>query len=112
MNPFLVLAITLGLTIALELPVAAAFGLKKRGLIVCVLVNVLTNPLANVLRAMLVLLAKAPDIPVVIAIEAAVFIVEGFFYKRAAECRLPYLVSLAANAVSFGLGMLIVKFLF
>lgn len=112
MSPFVSLAVALGLTLALELPVAAAFGLKKRGLLVCVLVNVLTNPLANVLYAVLTLYAKLPVIPVIIAIEAAVFIVEGFFYKRAAEARLPYLVSLTANAVSFGLGTVILKYIF
>lgn len=112
MSPFLSLAIALGLTIALELPVAAAFGLRKQGLLVCVLVNVLTNPLANVIYAALVVWAKLPGVPVLIAIELIVFIVEGFFYKHAAEAKLPYLVSLVANAVSFGLGTLILKILF
>ena len=112
MRPLLALAAALGLTIALELPVCLAFGMRKRGLLVCVLVNVLTNPLANLLRDVLVLYAHVPDIPVVIAVEAAAVIVEGFFYKRAAEARLPYLVSLAANAVSFGLGTVIVKLIF
>ena len=112
MSPFAALAVALGLTLALELPVAAAFRLGKKGILVCLLVNLLTNPLANVLNALLTLYAKLPSIPVVIAIEAAVFVTEGFFYKRAAEARLPYLVSLIANAVSFGLGMIILKYIF
>ena len=97
-------AISLALTLAIELPVAILWGLRGRALAVVALVNVLTNPLAVALHAHL----GIPQIPVELAVVAA----EAMIYRsfsRTPGWRLPRPAGLAlvSNALSWGLGLVI-----
>lgn len=95
-----VLAVSLGLTLLTEVPVAYLWGLRGRhDLTVAVLANVLTNPAAVTLAAL-----GAP----VWLLEAAAAGVEALCYRGCCErVRYPLLLSLCANAVSCGLGRLL-----
>lgn len=95
---FSAFAVSLCLTLLLELPVAYAWGLRSRhNLTVAVLVNVLTNPAVVLLHAL--------GIPI-LPLEAAAIAVEGFCYRHCGEdVRRPYLLSLCANCISYGTGL-------
>ena len=99
-------AVSLGLTLLLELPVAYYWGLRSRhDLTVAVLVNVLTNPAVVLLNG---LLPATPWWAVQLPLEAATITVEGFCYRHCGEniCR-PYLLSLCANCISYGAGLVL-----
>ena len=99
---FLTLGISLALTLAVEVPVAALWGLRRRDLLLAALVNVLTNPAVVLLHA----LFPAPWLT--LTLEAAAVGAEGFCYRRfGAAVRRPWLLALAANALSFSLGLLL-----
>ena len=97
-------AVSLGLTLLLEVPVAYCWGLRSRhDLTVAVLVNVLTNPAVVLLNG---LLSAAPWWAVQLPLEAAAIAVEGFCYHHCGEdVRRPYLLSLCANCISYGAGL-------
>lgn len=99
-----VFAVSLGLTLLLELPVAYYWGLRSRhDLTVAVLVNVLTNPAVVLLNG---LLSATPWWAVQLPLEAAAIAVEGFCYRHCGEnIRRPYLLSLCANCISYGAGL-------
>ena len=99
-------AVSLGLTLLLEVPVAYCWGLLSRhDLTVAVLVNVLTNPAVVLLNG---LLSATPWWAVQLPLEAATIAVEGFCYRHCGEniCR-PYLLSLCANCISYGAGLVL-----
>lgn len=99
-------AVSLGLTLLLEVPVAYCWGLRSRhDLTVAVLVNVLTNPAVVLLNG---LLSATPWWAVQLPLEAAAIAVEGFCYRHCGEniCR-PYLLSLCANCISYGAGLVL-----
>ena len=98
----------LGLTIALEGALALVWGVrKKRDLGLTALVNCATNPLVNMGLA-LGRLWGWPEAPVVLALEAAAVLTEGWCYARTENrIRYPWLFSLCANAFSFSCGLLL-----
>ncbi len=81
-----------------------ALALKKRGraLALCALVNLVTNP-AVVLRRYLV----GGTWWITALLEGAAVLAEGGFYRYSGLYERPFLFSLAANALSFSLGLLI-----
>lgn len=102
------LGVSLGLTLLFETPFATLWGLRKRDLSLCVLVNVLTNPVV----VLCVLLWRAyvpyPDWPAVAFLELAAVVTEGLLYRDLGErIRKPVLLSVCANALSYSLGLLI-----
>lgn len=99
-------AVSLGLTLLLEVPVAYCWGLRSRhDLTVAVLVNVLTNPAVVLLNG---LLSATPWWAVQLLLEAAAIAVEGFCYRHCGEnIRRPYLLSLCANCISYGAGLVL-----
>ena len=98
-------ALSLGLTLLLELPVAWLWGLRSRhDWMTTVLVNVLTNPAVVLLNGLLS--AAGPWWAVQLPLEAAAIAAEGFCYDRCGEnIRRPYLLALTANCVSYGMGL-------
>lgn len=96
--------VSLGLTIALELPVGVLFGMgSRKNLFLMILVNILTNPAAVLLHSL-----GCPQIPIEIAVVAA----EAFVYWRFAKTQdwhipHPVWLALSANAISWGVGLLI-----
>lgn len=93
----LMYGISFGLTLLLELPVCYLLGMRHRDQLELVfLVNLLTNPAAVWLHTS----AGIPQIPV----EILVVIIEFYVYHQFKQpC--PLLLSLVANGVSWGLGL-------
>lgn len=93
-----IFALSLGLTLMIEVPIAWAWGLRGRELLTVLIANVMTNPLAVALH-----LTGIPQLP----IELGVVLAEGFAYSRHFEKR-PWLLALVSNAISWGLGLILV----
>lgn len=89
--------ISLALTLAIELPVAHFWGLRKRELGTVLLANLMTNPLAVAVH-----LAGVPQLP----IELGVVLAEGWAYRLHFEKK-PILLALVSNALSWGIGLVI-----
>lgn len=105
------MAVSLGLTLVLELCFCLAVGVRgRRDLLLVVLVNVLTNPLVVSLHSLLSLKTALPEAAIVIPLELSAFLVEGLCYKyRSESIRRPFLLSLGANAFSYLCGLLLSK---
>ena len=109
MSPwFSALGISLALTLAVELGFALVCRYRGRVLALVALVNVLTNPLV-VQAALLWRYYALPGYAAAVAVlELLAVLTEGFLYaKSRLGIRRPYVFSLAANALSFGLGLLL-----
>ena len=101
-----VFLLSLGLTLAIELPVAALWGLRRRELLLCALVNLLTNPVVVALHYLFPAWWATP------LLECAAWAVEGLYYRRYAPgASHPWLLSLSANGCSFALGLVLNRFL-
>ena len=98
-----VFAVSLGLTLLLELPFVYLWGLRsRRDLKLAVLANVLTNPAVVLLHGL-----GLPALP----LEAAAVAAEGFCYRvRGDRVRRPFLLALLVNALSYGLGLFLNRF--
>lgn len=92
-----IFSMSLGLTLAIELPIACLWGLRGRQLLTVLAANVMTNPLAVALH-----LTGIPQLP----IEVGVVLAEGAAYSLHFEKR-PWLLALVSNAISWGLGLLL-----
>ncbi len=94
------LAVSLLLTLLLELPIALGWGLRGRRLLLCALVNLLTNPVVVLLCLLF------PALWVTALSETGAVLAEGWYYRRYGVER-PWLLSLCANGCSFGAGVLL-----
>lgn len=97
------LALSLGLTLLIELPLALLLGLRKGLDLICVaLVNVVTNP-SVVLILNLVSLRGTPPWYLIAGLELAAVAVEALFYRKClSRCPLhPLLFSLILNGISY-----------
>lgn len=97
------LVLSLGLTLAIELPLAFLLGVRKWPDLMCVaLVNVVTNPLL-VLILNLVSLRAAPSWYLIAGLELAAVAVEAFFYHKCLSRRFihPLLLSILLNGISY-----------
>ena len=92
-----IFAMSLGLTLLFELPVAYLWGLRKRELLTVFMANLMTNPLAVALHLM-----GIPQIP----IEIGVVLAEGAAYSLHFEKR-PWLLAIFSNAISWGIGLML-----
>ena len=92
-----IFAMSLGLTLLFELPIAYLWGLRKRELLTVFMANLMTNPLAVALH-----LCGIPQIP----IEIGVVLSEGAAYSLHFEKR-PWLLALVSNAISWGIGLML-----
>ena len=92
-----VFAMSLGLTLLFELPIAYLWGLRKRELLTVFMANLMTNPLAVALH-----LCGIPQIP----IEIGVVLAEGAAYSLHFEKR-PWLLAIFSNAISWGIGLIL-----
>ena len=91
-----IFALSLGLTLLFEVPIAYLWGLRGRELVTVLAANVMTNPLAVALH-----LSGIPQVP----IELGVVLAEGFAYSLHFDKR-PWLLALISNAVSWGIGFI------
>ena len=104
------LAVSLGLTLAVELSLARALGVKKGpDLLFVLLANVATNPAVVFVYALCCLRAPGWRFAVLAALELAAFGAEGLIYARCLEEKKPrpYRLSLVLNAASFAAGELL-----
>ena len=92
-----IFAISLGLTLLIELPIAYLWGLRRRALLTVFAANLMTNPLAVALHLM-----GIPQLP----IELGVVLAEGAAYSLHFEKR-PWRLAIVSNAVSWGIGLLL-----
>ena len=97
----------LALTLVLELVFALAWGVRKEGLLGVALMNLMTNPAANVLYYFGVQLLGWPPLWLTLALEAAVVAVEGICCRGI--IRRPWLFALLVNLFSYSVGALIQK---
>lgn len=96
------LLLSLGLTEVFECGFACCTGKRSKALVLCALVNVVTNPPVVLLSRLL------PGGRLLIAgLELAVVAIEGLLYRYSGLFKRPFLFSLTANALSFSLGLLI-----
>lgn len=102
------LGVSLGLTLLTEGVFALLWGLRGRDLLLCALVNLLTNP--PLVFCVLCWRRYGPGpgwLPVPL-LEALAVWLEGHFYARDGErIRRPWLLSLFANAFSYVSGLLL-----
>ena len=92
-----IFALSLGLTLLIELPIAYLWGLRRRALLTVFAANLMTNPLAVALH-----LCGIPQIP----IEIGVVLAEGAAYSLHFEKR-PWLLAIFSNAISWGIGLIL-----
>lgn len=95
--------LSLLLTIIIEVAVAFAFRIKGKDLLLVILVNVLTNPVAVLLSVL-----TGDKKCVQLLIELVVIFTEGCYYKKySAKLKHGLLFSATANGISYSLGILI-----
>lgn len=103
---------SLGISLALTLVFETGFFLltgkrDKKDLLLLVLVNILTNPVVVLLYWLTVLRWEVNSV-IIVPLEVFAVLTEGFYYRKyGLNFKHPYLFSLAANAFSFGAGLLI-----
>ena len=101
------------LTLLVEGAVAFLWGLRgRKNLLIVLLVNILTNPVAVLVYWLYQIYAGEHSLPVQILIELVVVTVEAYVYRSFAEddrFRIPRPIRLAivANVFSWGIGRLI-----
>ncbi len=102
------LGLSLGLTLLFELTFALACRKRGYALVFVALANVLTNP-PVALTALLWRYCALPGYPAAVsALEVLAVLTEGFVYRKSETgFARPYLFSLCANGLSFGLGLLL-----
>lgn len=107
------LAISLALTLVLEAGFFLLTGKRNRKdlLLVC-LVNIVTNPAVVLLYWLASLYTDLNPVMVKAVLELFAVLAEGHYYKKyGQDFKRPYLFSVAANAFSFGMGMLFQQFI-
>jgi len=97
------------LTLILELLFSLVWGVRKDGLLMVVLMNLLTNPAVNLLYYLAGFLLGWESIWLILALEAAAVLAEGFCCQGI--IRRPWLFAILVNLFSYGTGELI-QFLF
>lgn len=107
------LAASLALTLVLETGFFLLAGKRnKKDLLLLVLVNALTNPAVVLLFWLSALYTRLNRVIVTGVLELLAVWAEGYYYKtRGQEFARPYLFSVAANAFSFGTGILLQQFM-
>jgi len=107
------LAISLILTLALESGFFFIAGKRNiKDWLLLVMVNILTNPAVVLLYWLAVLYTDLHRAAIIVPLELAAVFIEGRCYRKYGEnFKRPYLFSIAANAFSFGSGVIIQHFI-
>ena len=115
MSGELLTALTVSLisTVALEAGFFLLAGKRnKKDLLLTVMVNIITNPAVVLLYWLAVLYTGWNRIVIKIPLELFAVFTEGYYYRKyGRDFKHPYLFSIATNAFSFGIGLLIQNFI-
>jgi len=105
----LILGISLGLTVFMEVTLAFIVGIRSsRDLILVLLVNVFTNPAAVICYYIFTFYTQMSILILKILIEIVVILIEGVYYRRyAGSVKRPFMFSALANILSFGAGLVL-----
>ncbi len=101
------------LTLLVEGAVAFLWGLRgRKNLLIVLLVNILTNPVAVLVYWLYQIYAGEHSLPVQILIELVVVTVEAYVYRSFAEddrfqIPRPIRLAIVANVFSWGMGRLV-----
>ena len=103
------LAVSLVSTVALEL---VFFFLvcrrNKKDILLVLLVNILTNPVVVLSFWLAGMYTNLHDVIIIIPLELFAVLCEGYYYKKyGRDFKRPFLFSAAANAFSFGTGLIL-----
>lgn len=100
----LILALVLSLVLTELIECGLALSLNKSGkvLLLCSLVNLVTNPPTVLFSRLL-----GGGWPLIVELELLAVTIEGLLYGYSGLVKRPFLFSLTANALSFSLGLLI-----
>lgn len=105
------LALSLGLTLLIEIPAALILGLRRKEDILLVgLVNILTNPIVVlILNLFFLFTASPPPWFLILPLEVFAVLTEGFIYQKGLSYRRihPFLLSLILNGISYFGGLLL-----
>ena len=105
------LALSLGLTQLLEIPVALLLGIRRKEDILLVgLVNILTNPVVVLIcNLFLLFTASSPPWFLILPLEVLAILTEGFLYRKGLSYRRihPFLLSMILNGISYLGGLLL-----
>ncbi len=103
------LAISLTLTLFIEVCFFILTGKRnKKDLLLTVGVNVVTNPVVVLLFWLLALYTDWNRVAVMVPLELFAVCTEGHYYRKyGQDFKRPYLFSVAANTVSFIIGVLL-----
>ena len=105
------LALSLGLTLLLEIPAALILGLRRKEDILLVgLVNILTNPIiVLILNLFFIFTASPPPWFLILPLEVFAVLTEGFIYQKGLSYRRihPFFLSLILNGISYFGGLLL-----
>lgn len=106
MELFLSLAVSLGLTLALELAFALIWRVERSDLPAVALANLLTNPIVVLCHHAAAWYCPKYLLAATLALELWAVGTEGLIYRRRSQINRPWAFSLCANAVSFLSGLL------
>ncbi len=98
------LALSLGLTLLLELSTALLFGQRKKALLLVALVNILTNPPVVLLLNLVAIGTQGhPPWLLIAVLELGAIAAEGLVYQRSRLLNKwnPWLFSLILNTISY-----------
>ena len=109
MSIYFALGLSLVLTLVIEITVALFWGIRDRkDILLVILVNILTNPVVVLCYWMAAGYTELPLVLVKAVLEVGAFLIEFLCYNQLGKnISRPLLLSLVANAVSFGIGELI-----
>lgn len=107
------LAFSLVMTIVFETGFFFITGKRnKKDLLLVILVNVLTNPIVVLIYWIIAIYTDWNTTIVKIPLELFAVVTEGLYFKKYGQSfKRPFLFSLAANAFSFSLGLILQLFI-
>ena len=107
MSIFLSLAISLFLTLVLELGFALLWGVSRRDLLLVALANALTNPVVVLCYTVTVSFIPRLLTPIVAVLELGAVAVEGWLFRTRSDIRYPWIFALCVNLFSFTIGLIL-----
>ena len=106
-NIFLVLSVSLALTLGLECCYAVLWKVQRQDMLLLVLANILTNPVVVLCHHAAAALWPAGLVFTTLALELGAVGTEGYLYHTRSRIKHPWLFALSANLVSYVIGCLL-----